>query len=187
MRHLLAAALFLCACSGDDTTIPNQPGPPPAGPGDATVDDTGAAQDSAPPPDTYVPPPPDAGDDSGNACSAMATRADCTKCCNDTYPAGVKTLLQAELACACAPAVCDGDAGVIDAGDDAGDAGSELGTNACAATCDADAGLDPTCRKCLNEAVGNQKNQGPCYKDVQKACTGDCAALVACTASCPKK
>jgi hypothetical protein len=179
------AAFLLLGCSGDDSTFTSPPAD--AGPSDGTVSDAPAAQDTAPPPDNYVAPDV-GGDDTGTACAAMATKAACDKCCNDTYPAGVKTLLEAEVACACAPAICDGDAGVPDAGADAGDGGvSELGTDACKATCEADAGVDPTCRKCLNESVGSMKNPGPCYTKVQSACTGDCAALVACAAGCPKK
>lgn len=122
---------------------------------------------------------PEAGDDAG--CTGTGTT--CRTCCRTDNPDGYKTLVTAELACACKPSVCGPlEAGAVDGGSDA----SDLGVGACTGTCGGTTLPDTTCDKCLTDATGSMADPGECYTPVSTACEKDakCVAYVTCLTGC---
>ena len=182
---VVVAGLGLLGCGGTSTS---GVGAGDGGPADAAMDGTStaeAASDAAPgidaPTFDVVPPetgPSEAGDDAG--CTGTGTA--CRTCCRMDHAAGYKTLVTAELMCACKPSVC----GPLEAGaGDAGDA-SDLGVGACAGTCGGTVLPDATCDKCLTDATGSMADPGECYAPVSTACQADtdCVAYVTCLTGC---
>jgi collagen type VII alpha len=122
---------------------------------------------------------PEAGGDAG--CTGTGTT--CRTCCRTDNPDGYKTLVTAELACACKPSVCGPlEAGAGDGGSDA----SDIGVGACTGTCGGTTLPDATCDKCLTDATGSMADPGECYTPVSTACENDakCVAYVTCLTGC---
>jgi hypothetical protein len=175
-----AALASLAACGGDSSGL--------FGPGDddggaTNVNDASAgndgesASDATPSIDS-----PAMLTDGPTGCAASASRAACIMCCDSTNAAGLQALVGAELMCACDAQYC----GPIEGGVPA-DAGSGLGSGACARTCTAHTAPSSACRNCVDLATGTARNKGPCYAAVTKACmqNTDCVAYARCVASCP--
>lgn len=147
----------------------------------STTTETKAADDAGTTADTGTKPKEDSGatEPTGDdICGAKATQNDCGECCFKNYQAGYQVAFEALADCACAAAGND-----LDAGEDAGDAGTTAAgpcVTECAATACASPKVAPdqTCFACLNQ----QSTVVTCQTAIQTACSPvpECMSFIQC-------